>query len=320
MGFEQWMAILIMVAIIIGMILLARYFNYKDKKQKENHNGNSEKSNIEDDPIAMYILLVCKEKIPQYKENILHIFLKILNDEEAEEAADKTALDIRRRYLDAVYNEIYHWDKLDTSARLRLLDYRNSNDGENGIMAGWLYAAIYPSFTGKEADPCDCITLNHVQNALMDGALAEIDEEAEKIHNKIEEDDVIKSNLSVIENDRIAMYIFRLCKDNLPQLRADILAALAKEENAKEDMKYEIQEAHYRYLDAICDELCRWEELDADTRSHLIQYRESEYGKYGIMADNLYDQVYKSTTGKESDDDIYAALGILQYRLMKNAV
>ena len=140
------------------------------------------KHRIEDDPIARNLLLISRQKLTEYKKEILSQIEKL--EHASDEEADADYEDIRRRYLDSVYDEIYSQMEKYEDAQERLRSYRLSEDGKNGMMAGSLYAAIYPSLTGKEASLDDCITLNHAQNALMDQVLDEI-ESGESSHSAL---------------------------------------------------------------------------------------------------------------------------------------
>ena len=131
------------------------------------------KHRTKNDRIAVNILFISEQKLPEYKRDILAHIEKLKNA--SEEESDQEYEDIRRRYLDSVYNEIYSKMEKFEEAQTRLQSYRESEYGKNGIMAGKIYAAVYPSLTGKEASPDDCITLNHAQNALMDQVLDEIE-------------------------------------------------------------------------------------------------------------------------------------------------
>ena len=140
------------------------------------------KYRIEDDPIARNILLISQQKLAEYKKDILAHIKK--TEDISDEEIDQSVADIRRRYLDSVHEEIYSQAEKHEDAQERLRSYRLSEDGKNGIMAGKLYAAIYPSLTGKEASPDDCIALNHAQTALMDQVLDEI-ENGESSHSSL---------------------------------------------------------------------------------------------------------------------------------------
>lgn len=140
------------------------------------------KHRIEDDPIARNILLTVKRKLPEYRKDVLAHIIK--TEDISDEGINQSVADIRRRYLDSVYEDIYAQAEKYKDAQERLRSYRLSEDGKNGIMAGKIYAAIYPSLTGKEASPDDCIALNHVQTTLMDQILDEI-EKGESPHSSL---------------------------------------------------------------------------------------------------------------------------------------
>lgn len=140
------------------------------------------KHRIEDDPIARNILLTVKRKLPEYRKDVLAHIIK--TEDISDEGINQSVADIRRRYLDSVYEDIYAQAEKYKDAQERLRSYRLSEDGKNGIMAGKIYAAIYPSLTGKEATSDDCIALNHVQTTLMDQILDEI-EKGESPHSSL---------------------------------------------------------------------------------------------------------------------------------------
>lgn len=153
------------------------------------------KHRIENDPIARNILLTAKQKLPEYRKDVLAHIEE--TEDISEEESNQRVADIRRRYLDSVYEDIYAQAEKYEDAKTRLQSYRESEDGKNGIMAGKIYAAIYPSLTGKEASPDDCIALNHAQTALMDQVLDEIEYE-----ESCKDTSVTKSTLALQEKKR----------------------------------------------------------------------------------------------------------------------
>ena len=63
------------------------------------------KHRIEDDPIARNILLTVKRKLPEYRKDVLAHIIK--TEDISDEGINQSVADIRRRYLDSVYEDIY---------------------------------------------------------------------------------------------------------------------------------------------------------------------------------------------------------------------
>lgn len=134
--------------------------------------------------LSKAILNSSANHIEQYKESIKNNFISLNNA--SEEESQKMLMSIRKDYLDEVSNSVINSFQVSSpkiAARIQLAMMSPSLCGyddmnfDNGMIAGTLYAVCYYAITNKTASPKDCIYLNHLQNDIMENALAELDKE-----------------------------------------------------------------------------------------------------------------------------------------------
>lgn len=126
----------------------------------------------------------CANNIEMYKIEVYEYCKKYVDSEPPEDEI----LEIRKRYLNSVLNEVFELvgaSSSNISSRLSLVlmspemsGYPSSNF-ENGVMAGAVYAFCYWAIKNKQADIADCFALNHLQDKIMNDALVEVSEQFE---------------------------------------------------------------------------------------------------------------------------------------------
>ncbi|HIV97629.1 MAG TPA: hypothetical protein H9745_08535 [Candidatus Agathobaculum stercoravium] len=109
------------------------------------------------------------------------------NNIDNDEAMNAGFVRVRREYLDEVANNVFNFFKVSSPAvhaRLQLLMVSPQICGlseelfevDTGLSAGMVYGLCYYAVTNKKVKTYDCSKLSHLQNDLMNQALAKLSE------------------------------------------------------------------------------------------------------------------------------------------------
>lgn len=142
--------------------------------------------------LTKLIIESSKSNIEQYKSDARDWMERGRRDLLDEKDREKIYMEIRRNYCDAVEEDVVAAISEEDPSMTEKIEKIIMNpslcgykmDLTSGIlMAGRVFAICYYAIRGVKADPDDCVSLNNMQNDLMNRAMGEITEEYLKMIN-----------------------------------------------------------------------------------------------------------------------------------------